>query len=283
VIRHALAAVLAGCLVLGAAARARAQDPAQGQGVDPHAAHRAPSEPSAAPPRELPAFIPSLTDEDRQAAFPEVGGHAAHDRVFHSFVLFDQLEWQGDVGSGGLNVDSSGWFGGDRDRLWFRAEGLGGTGDRDEGTAQVLFGHQFTRWWDVVAGFRQDIGADNPQSWIGFGLQGLAPYWFEVEATAYASIEGQLEAWLEVEYALMVTNRWTLEPRGEAHFRRADPVRHGISSFNTADAGLRLRYQIRRELAPYIGVTWQRAWGAGASASGSRPGPSAVTGVRLWF
>jgi copper resistance protein B len=274
-------AVALGCgLCTPAAAQALTPEPQSapaGQSADPHAGHQ---QATPSPPRELPPFIPPITDEDRRAAFPEVHGHAAHDRVFHSFVLFDQLEWQAQDG-GALNVDSSGWFGGDRNRLWFRVEGERGEAD-GAGRGQLLYGHQFARWWDVVAGFRQDIGGGNPQSWVGVGLQGLAPYFFEVEASAYASVDGQLEAWFEVEYALLVTNRWTLEPRIETHFLRADPERHGGDGLSTADIGLRLRYQIRREFAPYVGLTWQKAW-----ADRRRVAPDAaarlVAGVRLWF
>jgi copper resistance protein B len=253
--------------------------------ADPHAGHvpAAAPEGTRPPPSTLPAFIPPLTDEDRGAAFPDAGGHAAHDRVLHSFVLFDQLEWVS--GDNAVNMDSSGWFGGDQNRLWFRVEGEHPDGGDTEGRAQLLFGHQFTRWWDVVAGFRQDFGSNGQSSWVGAGLQGLAPYFFEVEASAYASIDGQLEAWLEVEYALLVTNRMQLEPRIEAHFLRADPARHPGPGLSTADLGLRLRYQIRREFAPYVGVTWRRGWGGTAAADDTRTASGArlVSGIRLWF
>ena len=280
-------------LVLGATAA-----PAAGQG-DPHAGHQPPPSTSPAagdaphvhPGAESdvttrPSFIPPITDADRKAAFPDVAGHAVHDAALTYFVLLDRLEWQrGD--SNGVTFDSGGWLGGNRNRLWFRAEGDFGPGGGD-GDAHVFYGRQVSRWWDLVAGVRQDVGAGPNRTWAAVGLQGLAPYWFEVEATLYLGTSGRTQARVEVEYELLVTNRVILQPRLELQVAgRSDPSQGIGAGLNTTDAGLRLRYEIKRELAPYVGIDWTTRWGQTAdfaTAAGERRSEArVVTGLRLWF
>jgi copper resistance protein B len=269
--------------------------PASALVQDPHAGHtqKKPEEqPKPEKPAEhdppLPPFIPPITEEDRKAAFPDVDGHAVHDRAIHYFVLFDQFEWQAVNEAAGINLDSKGWVGRDRDRIWFRAEGDTEDGRVGEVQAHVLYGRQFSRWWDVVAGIRQDVRPGPAQTWAAIGVQGLAPYWFEVEATAYVGASGRTQARLEVEYELLVTNRLVLQPLVEVEiFGKSDPDRGIGAGLSTTDAGFRLRYEFRREVAPYVGVAWRHKWGktadfaeaAGEDAGGAR----FLTGVRLWF
>jgi copper resistance protein B len=236
----------------------------------------------------LPVFIQPLTDDDRKAAFPDVGGHAAHDDAVHYLVLLDQLEWQATDGASGINLDSKGWVGRDRDRLWFRTEGDADGGRVGEAQAHVLYGRQFSRWWDVVAGIRQDFRPGPAQTWAAIGVQGLAPYWFEIEATAYVGASGRTHARLEVEYELLLTNRLILQPLVEVEiFGKSDPERGVGAGVSTTDAGVRLRYEFRREVAPYLGVVWSNKWGETAdfaeAAAEDTGGARLVTGIRLWF
>ena len=238
--------------------------------------------------KELPSFIPPVTDEDRKAAFPDVKGHAVHDNALSYYVLVDQLEWQAGEDADGINIDTRGWVGRDRDRLWFRAEGDGEGGRVGEAQAHVLYGRQFARWWDVVAGVRQDFRPGSPQTWAAFGVQGLAPYWFEIEATGYVGASGRTHARFEVEYELLFTNRLMLQPLFEAEvFGKSDPERGIGAGLSTTDLGFRLRYELRREVAPYIGVTWRNKWGETADfaeeAGEGTGGARFVTGLRLWF
>ncbi|HJT92457.1 MAG TPA: copper resistance protein B, partial [Mycobacterium sp.] len=136
--------------------------------------------PSPAPSSQLPSFIPPLSDEDRKAAFPDLAGHTLHDRAVQSFILLDQFEWQASRETRAVSLDSKAWIGGDRNRMWLRAEGNGEGGRVDDAELHVLFGRQISRWWDVVAGIRQDFRPGPAQSWAAVGVQGLAPYWFEI-------------------------------------------------------------------------------------------------------
>ena len=240
------------------------------------------------PASELPPFIPRLTDEDRKAAFPDLEGHAVHDRAMHSYVLFDQLELQSTAGDTAVALDSKGWIGQERDRLWFRVEGDGDTGRVDESRVHLLYGRQISRWWDAVGGVRQDFRPGPAQTWAAVGLQGLAPYWFEIEATGYVGAGGRTHARFEVEYELLLTNRLVAQPLAEIElFGQSDPERGIGAGLSTTDVGLRLRYEFKRELAPYVGIVWRNKWGKTAdfaeTTGEDAGGPRFVTGVRLWF
>lgn len=260
------AGLLAGALIVAAAPRLAAQ---------------------TAEPQALPPFVPPVTDEDREAAFPEVEGHAVHDRAVNYFVLFDRLEWQSADG-GRVSLDGRAWVGGDLSRLWVRFEGDGDDRGVGEGQTQLLYGRHFARWWDVVAGIRQDVVPGPAQTWAAIGVQGLAPYWFEIEATAYVGAGGRTRARFEAEYDLLVTNRLVVQPVVEVELSgKADRDRGLDAGLNSTDAGIRIRYEFRREVAPYVGVAWkwkhgetgERAGAAGEDAGGAR----LVAGLRVWF
>lgn len=249
-----------------------------------HTGHRSPADQD-----QYPAGVPPITDEDRAAAFPtlEDEGHAVSDAI-HYYVLFDQLEWQGGDGVTGGTWDNRGWIGGDIQRFWFRTEGDVRGSDLEQAQAHALYGRAIHRWWDLVVGVRQDFGPGPSRTWAAVGIQGLAPYWFEVEATAYVGESGRAHVRFETEYELLLTNRLVLQPIVELEIHgKSDPERGIGAGLSTGEAGVRMRYEVRRELAPYIGVTWHRkffgtadrARAAGEDTGGAR----FVTGVRVWF
>jgi copper resistance protein B len=258
-----------------------------------HAAHRAMPEDAAA--HIAPEFteptnagIPPTADSERAAAFPDLQGHSVHDHAIHFMVLADQLEWR-DVDAGSTAAwDLKGWVGQDEERLWFRAEGERADSRTEDSEIHLLWGRRVARWWDLVAGARQNFKPGPSQTWLALGVQGLAPYMFEVEATAYAGEGGQTAARLQAEYELLVTNRLILQPLVELNVYGKDDATRGIGAgFSSAEAGLRLRYEIRRELAPYIGVTWDRKFGETADlaelAGEERESSQLVVGIRAWF
>jgi copper resistance protein B len=267
------------------------QPPAEHQHAAPSTAEPA-SPGGSSPPAQaapLPSFIPPVTDADRQAAFPaDLHGHAVHDRAINSFVLFDQLEWQSGGDSDALSWDTKGWVGQDRDRFWFRTEGDRAAGRTEQAQVHLLYGRAIARWWDVTAGVRLDAVPDTPRTALAIGLQGLAPYWFEVEASAYVEPSGRTHLRFETEYDLLVTNRLVLQPLVEFEiYGRADRDRLIGTGLSTGEVGLRLRYELRREFAPYVGVVWARrffgsadlAREAGEEVAGAR----LAIGLRAWF
>lgn len=232
--------------------------------------------------------IPPVTDADRAAAFPpDMHGHAVHDTNFNYQVLFDQLEWQGGH-SGGFTLENTSWFGGDINRLWIRADAESDDGEIENASVDALWGRSFSRWWDFVLGARQDFNPGDPQAWAAVGIQGLAPQWFEVEATAYVGAEGRTRAEFEVEYDLLLTQRLKLQPLLEMDLYGKDDPERGIGAgLSSVEAGLRLRYEIRREFAPYVGITWDRKlFGTAdlARTQGEDIGKVRFAfGVRTWF
>lgn len=239
-------------------------------------------------PTSLPPFIPPVTDADRQAAFPDVQGHTVHDRSINFFVLLDQLEWQTGSGADALSWDTKGWIGQDRNRFWFRSEGDRAGGRTEQAQTNLLYGRAIARWWDVIAGVRLDTLPDTPRSALAVGIQGLAPYWFEVEASAYVEPSGRTHLRVETEYEQLITSRLVLQPLVEFEiYGRADRERRIDAGLSTGELGFRLRYEFRREFAPYVGVVWTRrffgtadlARAAGEDVAGTR----LAVGLRTWF
>lgn len=254
--------------------------------VEDHSAHMAQA--AKAKMTEAKEPIAVVTDADRAAAFPAgLEGHAVHDGAVNFMVLSDQLEWRG-ARDGGLSWENRSWIGGDVNRLWLRTEGEADNERVEHAFGTALYGRSFARWWDVVAGVRQDFRPGPAQTWAAIGIQGLAPYWFEVEATGYVGAGGRTHMRLEVEYELLVTNRLMLQPLIEAEvYGKSDETRGLGRGLTSVETGLRLRYELRREFAPYVGITWEKkffgtadfARAAGKDTSGAR----AVFGLRTWF
>ncbi|AJO78435.1 copper resistance protein B [Pseudomonas sp. MRSN 12121] len=242
---------------------------------------------SPAPPQSR-TPIPVLTDADRQAAFPPVAGHGVHDKAINSFWLVDRLEYQDADDGSALAWDLNGWIGGDIDRLWLRSEGERSNGRTESAQVEALWGHAIGPWWDVVSGVRQDFKPGAPQTWAALGLQGMALYNFESEVTAYLGEGGQSALGLKAEYDILLTNRLILQPTAEVNlYGKNDPQRGIGSGLSDLEAGLRLRYELHRQFAPYIGVTWNRSYGKSADYAREEGEDSnearLVLGVRMWF
>lgn len=265
--------------------------PAWSRGQEPpetseqeHQHHEAHQETSQS---ELPPFIAPLTDEDRRAAFPDVHGHIVHDNDVNYLVLINQLEWQ-NGGDSEMGWDSRGWVGKDRDRFWYRTEGESEAGSVGEAEAHFLYGRAIARWWDIVAGVRQEAQPGPARTWAAFGIQGLAPYWFELEATAYVGESGRTLFRFETEYELLLTNRLILQPLVEMDiYGKSDPERGIGAGLSSLEAELRLRYEFRREFAPYVGVLWNWKFFDTADLAEAAGDTVATTrlavGLRLWF
>ena len=205
-------------------------------------------------------------------------------------VMIDRLEASfGDDGKTYL-WDVQGWSGGDINRFWWKAEGEGDFGDGlEEAELQALYSRALTPFWDVQAGVRQDFRPDGEDTThLVLGLQGLAPYWWEIDAAAFLSTEGDLTARVEAEYDQRITQRLILQPRLEIDASASDiPELEIGSGLSSVEAGLRLRYEFRKEFAPYVGVEWSRALGDAADYIEARGGEVEdirfVVGLKAWF
>ncbi len=203
-------------------------------------------------------------------------------------LLIDQLEaFHGRDGSG-QRWDAEAWYGNDSNKLWLRSEGDRRRGTLEEGDVEAFWNHTVATYWSTQLGVRQDLGVGPGRSWAAFGVQGLAPYWFELEATGYVGQTGRTAARLRATYELLLTQRLILQPEAEVNlYGRNDPQRRIGSGVSDVQLGLRLRYEIRRQFAPYIGVNWVRRIGTTAdyARQDHQPvfDPQLVAGLRIWF
>ena len=203
-------------------------------------------------------------------------------------VLINQLEATRADGVTGQAWEAQAWYGGDINRLRLRSEGDHAGGRVEAGDVEALWSHAISTFWDTALGVRHDFGIGPGRSWAAFGVQGLAPYWFDVEATGYVGPGGRTAARFKTEYELLITQRLVLQPEFETNlYGRSDPARRLGSGLSDASLGLRLRYEIRREFAPYIGVVWQRVFGGTAgfrhAENKSVFDRQIVAGVRIWL
>ena len=232
--------------------------------------------------------LPTITDADRRAAFPPLPGHQVHDQALNWAVIVDKLEYQNFESSSALNWNATAWVGGDIDRLWLRTEGEREQGKTHKAELQALWGHAVSPWWELVAGVRQDFKPASGQAWAAFGIQGTPLYGVELQATAYAGERQQTALRLEAAYAMLLTNRWILEPTLEANlYGRNDAGREQGAGLADSEVGLRLRYEITRGFAPYVGVSFNRLHGKRADQAredGEDLGQTRlVAGIRLRF
>jgi len=208
--------------------------------------------------------------------------------TFHQLLL-DLAEVQLRRGRDGYRWEGQAWVGGDLHRLWLKSEGEGDVGGA-LGTAEVqaLYSRALDPYWNLQAGIRHDIRPDPSQTYATLGVEGLAPGWFEVGAALFLSTKGDLLGRVEGYYDQRITNYVVLQPRIEANLSAQDMRNVGIGSgLSDVEAGLRLRYEGRREFAPYLGVAWERQVGDTARYSRARGhdtgGVSVVAGIRAWF
>lgn len=184
--------------------------------------------------------------------------------------------------------DFQGRIGKDYDKLVLKAEGEIDEGKVHEARTELLWSHATSAYWDAQLGVRNDSGIAPSRNWLALGMQGLAPYWFEIDATAYVGDQGRSALRLSAEYELLFTQKLILQPRIEANFYGVKDeerdIGAGLSSMVT---GLRLRYEIRREFAPYIGVDWSSKFGETAdlatAAGVNINDTNIVAGIRAWF
>lgn len=229
-------------------------------------------------------FPPQEMESARMALKHGVGG------AKHSFLQADRFEYQTGEGDALLFWDAQGWYGGDINRLWIKSEGEYALEPDtfEEAEVQALWSHAISPYFDVQAGIRHDLDPDPSRTYGVIGLQGLAPYQFEVDTAAFVSEKGDVSARIEAEYEFLLTQRVILQPRAELGLAAQDVADLGLGSgITNAEAGLRLRYEIKREFAPYIGVSWRRSFGDTANfaraAGDAVETTSFIIGLRLWY
>ncbi len=203
-------------------------------------------------------------------------------------VIVDQLEYRDADGPNPMAWAIDGWIGKDLDKLWIKTEGERINGATEELEVQTLYSRAIAPFWDLQAGWRHENRPTPNRDWVVIGFQGLAPYLFEVNTALFVGESGRTAARLEAEYEIMLTQRWVISPEIELNLQgKSDPERGLGSGLTDTALGLRLRYEIRRELAPYIGINWSKLYSNTADYARDEgektEGGQFVVGVRAWF
>jgi copper resistance protein B len=251
--------------------------------ADEHAHHAGPTESERAHvPPEPPANPLPHMSEERMIELMQMEDNAAF-----GMVLLEKLEWLE-----GEDEDSQAWdlqafYGTDYNKLWIETEGSR-VDDEQRGRVEGLWDRIISSWWSLQTGIRHDFSDGLSRTWAAVGLQGLAPYFFEIDAALYVGEQGRTALRVEAEYEMLITQRWILQPTVEVSAYGKDDFENGIGSgVSDVEVGLRLRYEIRREIAPYVGVQWERLFGGSAdfarAAGDDVDEVSFVAGVRAWF
>lgn len=215
---------------------------------------------------------------------------SGHGAQINSLILAERLEYHSNDGEPLMVLEGQGWVGGDLRKLWLKTEGEYATEHNrlEEFELQALYSRAVSPFWDLQMGLRQDIRPQPARTYAVIGAQGLAPYWFELDAAVFLSDQGDVSARLEAEYEIHLSQRLKLQPRLElnAALTADEDIAVG-SGLSTVAAGLRLRYEITREFAPYVGVSWSQSFAETRDyrrLQGERTRQvSLVAGLRLWF
>ena len=210
------------------------------------------------------------------------------DNAQRGMLLIDQLEYTNGNGAHGMSWEAEGWYGNDSNKLWLRTEGDRNRGKLEDADLEAFWNRNIATFWSTQVGVRHDFGEGPSRTWAAFGVQGLAPYWFELEATGYVGASGRTAARLRGEYELSLTQRLILQPEAEINlYGKDDPATRIGSGVSDMQFGLRLRYEIHRQFAPYIGVNWVRRMGTTADYARQDHQPvldrQIVLGVRIWL
>lgn len=264
--------------------------------ADPHAGHQMPAAdappPKAPPPPEAlggPEHAADTLFDPAEMAASRAVLRREHGDLLAYRVFIERAETKIRNGRDGYVVDGQAWFGGDIDKIWLKGEVEGDWGERPEHVeVQALWSRAIDPWFDLQAGVRYDPQPGPDRAHLVLGVQGLAPYWWEVDAALFLSNKGELTARAEAEYDLRITQKLILQPRGELNLALQNVRELGIGSgLSNAAVGLRLRYQVSQLFAPYVGVEYERAFGRTARYlrdEGERAGTfNLLAGIRFWF
>jgi copper resistance protein B len=266
--------------------------------ADPHASHETSATQDAAKPPQTspppaafsgPAHAADALFDARQMAVAREQLRIEQGAASTYLVLADRFETRMRDGADSYLWDVQGWYGGDIAKLWLKSEGEGAFGDDPHNAEfQVLYSRAFKPFFDIQAGLRHDVRPEPDRSHLVLGLQGLLPYAFELDAAGFLSDAGDLTGRLEAEFDLQVNQRLLLQPRIELNVAAQEiPELRIGSGLGSVETGIRLRYEIRREFAPYVGIGWERKLGGTgdfARAAGEDRGNwEVLVGVRSWF
>ncbi len=230
-----------------------------------------------------PYYDPAAMAKARDGLRYESGG------MPNSMLLVDRLEWRPGRGADGYAWEAEGWIGGDIDRFAYKTKGEGSFGgSAEKAEVQALWSHALDPWFNLQVGVRQDFRPDPRRTYATVGIEGIAPYWFKLEGQLFLSSKGEASARIEANYDQRITQRLIAQPAVELNLAAQDVQEIGMGAgLNSVELGLRVRYEIVREFAPYVGVHWEKKLGQAADYARDEGESSDslrfVTGIRFWF
>jgi len=203
-------------------------------------------------------------------------------------MMIGQFEKRLTDGADPVVLKAQGWLGKDLHKLWIKADIERVEGKNEELEFQALYSRAISPYWDFQAGWRHDARPEPSRDWLTLGFQGLSPYWFEIDTAIFIGKDSQVSARLEAEYEILFTQKLILTPEIEINaYSKDDPALAIGSGLSDLEFGLRLRYEIQRELAPYIGVNWTEQLGQTANIAKANgediSDVQLVIGIRAWF
>jgi copper resistance protein B len=223
------------------------------------------------------------------AALPGLKPPVEDNRVI-AHVLFDQLEGRTNGPDNESRWDGEAWAGTDMNRLWLKSEGIVRGSTVSDGDHEALYDRPIPhmRYFDAQLGVRADLDSGPVRTWAAIGIEGLAPYYFQFAPTLYIRDSGHIAGRMTGSYDLLITQRWIVQPEAELNFYSKDDRGRGIGSgFSELDTGVRLRYEVSRKFAPYLGFAYDGTYGNTASysrqAGETTSDPRFVFGLRLWY
>ncbi|MGV2865771.1 copper resistance protein B [Achromobacter sp. AGC39] len=252
--------------------------------------HDGPPQAAPTPPAAPPVGSLPTSDGAAERGYDSYGIHPhMMDDMPAWQVLFDKFGVSHNRdGQNALQWDGRFWFGTATDRLLVKSEGERENGEGSDGKVEAFWSHAVSPFWDLQLGARRDIGTGPKRNWAAIGIEGVLPYNIELETTAYVGASGRTALALKAEYDLLLTQRLIFTPELEASlYGKADPARGVGSGLAEGSLSFRLRYEVTREFAPYIGVSFDRKFGQTAryasDAGASRSQTALMAGVRFWF
>jgi len=202
-------------------------------------------------------------------------------------IMIDQLETRIVDGDDPLVLEAQAWIGYDLNKFVIKADIEQVNNETEELELQALYSRAVDPYWDLQVGVRQDQKPIE-RSWLAIGFQGVAPYWFEIDTALFIGESSQVGLRFSAEYEWMITQRWVLSPEIEFNIHSKDDEAVGTGSgLSDSQIGIRLRYEIKREFAPYIGINWNNKYGNTATFARNEgeevSSTQFVAGIRAWF
>jgi copper resistance protein B len=214
--------------------------------------------------------------------------HDHGDNPLLTTVIVDQLEMRNADGANPTVLQAQAWIGKDLNKLWLKTDVEQRDGKTEEAEVQALYSRAIAPFWDIQMGVRYDGKPTPTRTWAVIGVQGLAPYWFDIDTELFVGESGRTAARFSIEYDRLFTQRLILSHYFESNFYGQNDAETGTGSgLADLEAGLRLRYEIRREFAPYVGINWSKKFGNTAEFVKSQgkavSDTELVVGLRAWF